>query len=268
MTRATRVRVQTLDQPDEPIESIESIESIGLPRAARGRLAVDAVHFVLTCVVLALAWRQLALCTALLAGIALGRFLLHRSMNDLLVFAFGFVFASVAEIVQVACGLYRYAQPSPLVIPAYNFFLWGAVLCLASSLCDAIEARLSRPLVVVSLRHLLLEAAGYVAITTLLCLAGQRSLLVAAVFAGVLFARLVFAHRAGDGWFVVLGMAFGPAVESWLVGLGIYRFADPALGNLPLWHPIYWGLITLFLRRAAAFRRQLVGTASASRDRR
>lgn len=232
------------------------------------RLAIDAAHFALTCVVLATSWHHLARSTLLLAAIATARFLLRRSTSDLVLFAFGFVFASLAEIVQVACGLYRYAQPSLLVIPAYNFFLWGAVLCLASSLIDAIEARLSRPLVSVTLRQLAFETTGYVAITICLCLFGQRSLFVASGFAIVLLGRLVLAHRAGDGWFVLLGMAFGPAVESWLVGLGIYRFADPAIGNLPLWHPIYWGLITLFLRRGAAFHRALVGTTPASYDRR
>ncbi len=222
-------------------------------RVDNRRLKLEGTHLALTCLAIALVWRDVALCTGLLAALTIARFALRWDRLEALVFGAGFVFASLAEIVQVACGLYTYAQASPLVIPAYNLFLWGAVLCFAYRLMAAVEARLATPLSTPTWPGVLAELAGYSAVTALLCLAGHRSLLVAAIFAAILIGRLLLGRAAGDGWFVLLGVLLGPAVEASLVGLGIYRFADPRIAGLPLWHPIYWAIIALFLRRASAF---------------
>src|SRR5450432_998796 len=101
------------------------------------QLLVDVAHFAVTCAILGLFWRHMALVTALTALAAVIRFVLRPKALGW--FLFGFGFASLAEIVQVWAGVYRYAQPCPLIIPYYNFFLWGVVLCLASSLLGAIE---------------------------------------------------------------------------------------------------------------------------------
>lgn len=234
-----------------------------LARPTRGALILDGAHFLYTLLVLTLTWRSEVLCTLLLAGAAAARFSLRAERTEAAIFAVGFVFASLAEIVQVAAGLYTYAERSSLIIPAYNFFLWGSVLCLAHSSLTRLELRLGAALRV-SLRQVVAEGGAYLAVTAVLCVLGHRPPLVAALLGGALLLRLLVLRSERDGWFVVLGVLCGPLVENYLVGLGIYRFADPAIGHLPVWHPLYWGIIVLLLRRAVAFVNQLDQAASAS----
>jgi|GEM_PF-2628431 len=208
---------------------------------------LDSLMLLATVAVLTLFWRETGTATALLAGLAAVRFALARSWRDVGIFGFGFVFASLAEIVQVWSGLYAYAQPCPLIIPYYNFFLWGTVLLTASRWLRWIEVRVGTK-APPSWTRLAVENAGYAAITALLCLASRHQLAIAAVFAIVLLVRLIFVAERGNLWFLTVGMLLGPLTESWLVHTGIYRFSQPLVGNLPLWHPIYWGLIVLYLR--------------------
>jgi len=210
-------------------------------------LLLDTLSLLATLAVLTATWRNVWLATALLAVLTTLRFAVRRSPRDLGIFAFGFVFASLAEVVQVWAGLYAYAQPCPLVIPVYNFFLWGTVLLTSSQWLRALEARFGAP-AGLSWSRLATENALYGAITALLCLASAHQLAIAVVFATVLVARLVLVAERGNLWFLAVGMLLGPMTESWLVHSGIYRFSQPLVGNLPLWHPIYWGLIVLYLR--------------------
>ena len=211
-------------------------------------LILDSLALLGTLAVLTSTWRDPWWATALLAALMTFRFFWGRAPRDVAIFFFGFVFASLAEIVQVWAGLYSYTQPCPLIIPYYNFFLWGTVLLAASQWLRALEARFGSPNATVSWTRLGVENAGYLAITLLLCLASAHQLAIAALFVVVLVARLVLVRERGNLWFVAAGMLLGPLTESWLVHCGIYQFSEPMIGNLPLWHPVYWGLIVLYLR--------------------
>ncbi len=213
-------------------------------------LQLDLLALVSTIAVLTVTWRNVWLATALLAFVTLLRFAVRRSGRDVGIFLFGFVFASLAEIVQVWAGLYRYAQACPLVIPYYNFFLWGMVLLASAQCLRALERRVGVD-TPVGLARLAWENALYVGMTTLLCLAPGHQQSIAAVFGTLLVLRLTLVRERGNLWFLLVGMIFGPVTEGWLVHTGIYRFAEPMVGNLPLWHPIYWGLIVLYLRSMA-----------------
>lgn len=224
--------------------------SVMAPTAMVGprQLAIDGLVVAAYLVTLGLFFEQRSLCLAVGVGLSILRFALSRSTRDLGIYAVGFFLGSIAEIVQVWAGAYTYRLPEPLVIPLCNFPLWGLVLLASKSVIERITSGRHQA----TLQVVALESALYATITTALCLGADSPRAVAALFAGVLLTRLLFFRAPHDLALAGIGVLIGPLAEAWLVSQKIYAFAHPAIIGLPLWHPIYWALIVLFLRRLFA----------------
>ncbi len=65
----------------------------------------------------------------------------------------------------------------------------------------------------------------------------------------MILTRLLFFHRRWDFIYFMLGACIGPTVEMILIQFNLYRFTEPDFLGMPYWLPLFWGEVTIALRR-------------------
>jgi uncharacterized membrane protein YoaT (DUF817 family) len=78
-----------------------------------------------TLLVTAALWRHPVGLIALVFLVGCAIFLLRPTISSLVVYAVGFVFGPIAEILGIHAGAWRYSAPDVLGIPVWLPFVWG-----------------------------------------------------------------------------------------------------------------------------------------------
>ncbi len=186
---------------------------------------------------------------ALLSALSGLRLLRSRDRHQTLTWCLGASLGSGADALQVAAGVYTYANPS-FLLPGYMLPLWGQIFLVLRGVLRAIDDRADSPW-----KPLRLDGASagvtslFVVATASVCLLHPRPVLVAAICITVAILIFLADHRPGDGLACGLAAVLGPVSEGILVHGGIYHFPESAFFGLPAWHPFYWMVCVLFLRR-------------------
>jgi hypothetical protein len=160
------------------------------------------------------------------------------SPRELVLFIGGSLLFAVLDMGAIRQGLFRFAAPDFLGLPAYEFVLWGFYLLHALRL-------LGGPPPAGHWAGVLPLAAVFA--LPFLTLTDPRWLTVAA--AGLLVLLLVRFHAPWDWAYVGYLALMGLLVEATGVAAGLWTYpGDPGLG-IPVWFVAMWGGIGLFLRR-------------------
>ncbi len=64
-------------------------------------------------------------------------------------------------------------------------------------------------------------------------------------------AALLLWHKKNDMMFFAAGAIAGIGCEIICVNMGVWKYANPTIFNLPLWLPFAWGFIAVFMKRVA-----------------
>ncbi len=85
----------------------------------------NGIFAVLTLSITILFYRKILLATILLLALAFIALIKWKSKITLLVFIFGAIFGTLAEIISIKFGLWNYSVTSIFNIPYWLFVVWG-----------------------------------------------------------------------------------------------------------------------------------------------
>jgi hypothetical protein len=67
----------------------------------------------------------------------------------------------------------------------------------------------------------------------------------------IVLVRLIFFHRPLDAVYFIFGACAGPTFVLVFTSLNFYSFTEPDFLGMPYWLPVFWGNISLALRRVS-----------------
>ncbi len=173
-----------------------------------------------------------------------------HSPADLLIASAGLVFGPLNELFATQAGLWTYAFPTLLGLPAWVFTLWPAFPVCLFRLAYALAPTRLDPAKVPGATELLLGVGLLAVEIPWLCLLGtDHPTLATAGTLALMVPALAFTRSRQAAWMLLVSAFMGPFCEAFVVARGAWSYPTPAFLGLPLWLPTGYALFGFALVR-------------------